>query len=354
MDTQTAIEKAGQQTLLAFMKKNERCFKSVLPKHLNQERWAWLVVNSIRQTPALAGVTPMSFINSIMLASNLGLEIRKNSCYLVPYGRECQLIVDYHGKMELARRAGVGAIHVELVREGDDFSYGFDRDGLKFNWQPKQDVGEVIAGFCSSRVNGEHQINVMYLSEIEAIRKRVKAGRGQLSLADIRAIDVSTLGCKDPNRTPWVTDWDRMARKTLIHRASNDWPMSVALLISHEIDTAADLGQHMPIAEGLENAVLEIDPEDNRPMVDGGGDTYDEQRQSAKTVGAVELAKAEARRTGPPVTKEQAARLRLLSQQISPEGFREIMAKHFTSDIDKVRQSDFDSITAAVEEMIVR
>lgn len=345
------LERQGQQTLLAFMKKNERCFKSVLPKHLNQERWAWLIVNSIRQTPALAGVTPMSFINSIMLASNLGLEIRKNSCYLIPYGKECQLIVDYHGKMDLARRAGVGAIHVELVRDGDEFDYGFNASGLQFNWKPKQDVGEVIAGFCSSRVNGEHQVNIMYLSEIEAIRRRAKSGRSNLSLEQIRSIDIESLGFKDPNRTPWVTDWDRMARKTLIHRASNDWPMSVAMLTSHEIDTATDMGSPMPIAEGLEGAMLEIDPADNRPMVDGGGDTYDDQRESAKLAGQEELRKAEARRNGPPISKGQADRLLAAAKAagISQERMKEILARHWSTSVTDVRQSDFDSVLAMIE-----
>jgi recombinational DNA repair protein RecT len=335
------------------MKKNERCFKNVLPKHLNQERWAWLVVNSIRQTPALAGVKPMSFINAVMLASNLGLEIRKNSCYLIPYKDECQLIVDYHGKMELARRAGVGAVHVELVRDGDDFEYGFNSDGLNFRWVPKQDVGEVIAGFCSSRVNGGHQVNVMYLSEIEAIRKRVRAGCAVpfekfgktypgLTLADIRAKDVASMGFKDPYRQPWVTDWDRMARKTIIHRASNDWPMSAALLTSQEIDTAADMGQAMPIAEGMEGVVLDIDPADNLPMVDGGGDTFDEQRETLQRVGAAEL------RKGPPVGRDQANRITAAARG-SHERLQAALTAHGCATIAEVRQSQFDSIMAMLE-----
>lgn len=299
----TPIEQEAATTVLGVLKKYSANFRKVLPEHLSPDRCAMLVVNSIAQTPALAGCSPVSFLNSVLLAANLGLEIRKNSAYLIPYGKECQLLVDYHGKMELARRAGVGAIHCELVREGDTFDYGFDRDGLVFNWRPGKDRGEIIAAFVSARINGTNQVNIMTIDEIEAIRRRAKSGcavdfthygrqvKG-LKLADIRAFDVATMPYKDPYRVPWVTDYDRMARKTAIHRAANDWPMSSALLTSQEVDDAVDTGKPMPLAEGMAEVVRAIDPADDRPMVDGGGESFEEQRETLKLVGQQELAKA--------------------------------------------------------------
>jgi hypothetical protein len=121
-NTTTPVQREAADSVLGILRKYSKNIKGVLPAHLSGDRCAFLVMNSIAQNPKLADCTPVSFLNSVMLAANLGLEIRKNSCYLIPYGRECQLIVDYHGKMELARRAGVGAIHAELVREGDLFA----------------------------------------------------------------------------------------------------------------------------------------------------------------------------------------------------------------------------------------
>lgn len=288
----TPIEQEAATTVLGVLKKYSANFRKVLPAHLSPDRCAMLVVNSIAQTPALAGCSPVSFLNSVLLAANLGLEIRKNSAYLIPFGKECQLLVDYHGKMELARRAGVGAIHCELVRDGDTFDYGFDRDGLVFNWRPGKDRGEIIAAFVSARINGTNQVNIMTIDEIEAIRRRSKSGCKSLTLAEIRQKDVTTMGYKDPYRVPWVTDYDRMARKTAIHRAANDWPMSSALLTSQEVDDAVDTGKPMPLAEGMAEVVRAIDPADDRPMVDGGGESFEEQRETLKLVGQQELAKA--------------------------------------------------------------
>lgn len=309
MKPETPIQEEAQQSVLGLLKHYSANFRKVLPAHLNGDRCAMLVVNSIAANPRLAGCTPVSFINSVLLASNLGLEIRKNSAYLIPYGRECQLVVDYHGKMELARRAGVGAIHVELIREGDEWEYGFDRDGLVFRWKPGRERGEIVAGFCSARINGTNQVNIMRLDEIEAIRRRAKAGAAVdfqhygktvkgLSLQDIRDLDIEKLEFKSPYRVPWVTDYDRMARKTIIHRAANDWPLSAEMRTSQEIDDAVDMGAPMPLADGMAAVVAALDPAHNRPMVDGGGETFEEQRESLQRVGAEQLALAEQKRGG--------------------------------------------------------
>src|SRR5262245_26667602 len=108
------LEQEAAGSVMGLLKKYGSAIKGALPKALDKDRFAWLVVNNIRTNPKLAECTPVSFLNSVMLASNMGLEIRRNSAYLVPYGQECQLLIDYRGKLDLARRAGNKAISVEL------------------------------------------------------------------------------------------------------------------------------------------------------------------------------------------------------------------------------------------------
>jgi len=52
------------------------------------------------------GALLRSFINAVMLAANVGVEIRANSAYLIPYGKECQLVIDYRGLIDIARARG--------------------------------------------------------------------------------------------------------------------------------------------------------------------------------------------------------------------------------------------------------
>jgi recombination protein RecT len=282
--TETAIEAQAETSLMGLLKKYERSFNNVLPKALTAERWRWLIVNNIRAVPALAGCTPVSFLNSVLLAANVGLEIRKNSAYLIPYGKECQLIIDYRGKMELARRAGVGEISCELVREADEFEWSFGIDGRRFNHVPAlfrrdggmlvpvADRGDIVAGYAAARLPHGLQVEVMLRKDIDRIRGRARGA--------------------DSPRSPWNTDYEQMARKTIIHRICNYLPQSPQLVTAQEIDDAEATGHAQPLAPEIAAVAYEIDPADNLPMVNGGGDSFDEQRETLKLVGEKELAKA--------------------------------------------------------------
>lgn len=290
--SQTVIEHEAAQSVLALMKKYARTFEGVLPQGLTKERFAWLAVNSVRQTPALAGCTSVSFMNSVLLAANMGLEIRRNSAYLIPYGKECQLLIDYRGKIDLARRsAKIGQVTVELVRERDLFEFERTAKGTQFRHKPyiymahggriavpDEERGEIVLGYVMTSIEGspDPQIEIMTLDEIEKIRRRAKSGAGvdfqsfgktikALSLAEIRQKDAATMGFRDPYRVPWVTDYDQMARKTLVHRAANYWPQTPALALSQEVDSAEAIGSPMPQVEIIANAM--IDPADDKPMV---------------------------------------------------------------------------------------
>jgi recombination protein RecT len=306
---ETMIEREAGNSVLSLLKKYERSFKGVLPKHLTPDRFAWLTVNSIRQTPALAGCNGPSFINAVLLAANMGLEIRRNSCYLIPFGKECQLLIDYRGKIDLARRSGkVGAVTVELVREYDLFEYERTHKGTTLRHRPmllKQDGGkmlpvsdrgEVVLGYaCADLIGFEScQVEIMSLDQIEGIRRRAKSGRAVpfqhyrkeysgLTLADIRAKDPATMAFSDPYRVPWVTDWDQMARKTIMHRLCNYLPQSSELLMSQEADESLETEKPLPAAAGIEAFMLELDPADNQAMVPIPEGT-EEQREAQEAV----------------------------------------------------------------------
>jgi len=283
------LEIAAQRTLLRFIGDNKKMLAKVLPKHLNEERWCWLLVHAIRRTPKLCETTPFSFINAVMLANNLGLEIRTNSAYLVPYGKECQLLIDYRGKLELARRAGCGDAVAELVRENDKFVYRFTAAGRELLHEPlivengdgrlravsEEEHGEVVCGYAMIQLPENHgtQVEVMSLAEMDKIRRRSKHGFGHLSLAEIRATDIEKVPFRQ--RGPWLTDTDEMFRKTLTHRLCKRIPQTPELVLAQDVDDMADAGKSMPMAQELTDIL--IDPATDRPMIE----TTDKEGQQA-------------------------------------------------------------------------
>ena len=311
----TVIESQAQNSLLGLLKKHERELSQVLPVHLNLDRWRWLIVNSIRKVPALAGCTPFSFLNAVMLASNIGVEIRDRSAYLVPFGRECTLMIDYRSKIDLASKAGVMIHPPILVRENDlEFEYGY-RDGkLHFRhepgivrltdskWTPIADRGEIVAGYVVADLpNDRTEVLVMTLADIDRIRKRSRKGFSDKTMAELCHADVANLPYKE--RAPWITDPERMCEKTLVHQIFNRVPQTAQMALSQEADDSAESEDvKVPLAEGLEGVALALDPAINVPMVDGGGDTREEQKASQQ---AVRKRKEAAIQGANPLTEEE-------------------------------------------------
>ena len=96
-----------------------------IPKHLNADRLARIAATELRKTPAFS-TPPRHHYGAVMQSAQLGLEPGSalGQAYLVPYGKECQLILGYRGMIDLARRSGqVLSLNAYAVREGDDFNY---------------------------------------------------------------------------------------------------------------------------------------------------------------------------------------------------------------------------------------
>jgi phage RecT family recombinase len=292
---QSDLEADASKRLMGLLKKYERSFSSVLPKEFTPQRWQWLIVNSIRKTPALCGTTPTSFINSVMLAANLQVEIRDRSAYLIPFGTECQLLLDYRAKIDLAARAG-WTIKPDLVRETDQFKYAAGDQGVMFLHEPNYlkniegrwlPVGDdrgypvLVYAFCK---NGDKKhIEIMSIADVEKIRFRSrnpgvettwvdrKPQKRILSLEEIRSLDFDSMGMKDSRNVAWTKTWDRMALKTVVHRCFNGLPCTPEMQTSQEIDRSGEVeGERQPIAPQLAEVMYEIEPADDRPMIEAG------------------------------------------------------------------------------------
>lgn len=192
---------------------------AVIPKHLTPERLLKVIVSSISKTPKLLECSQMSLLQSVIAMSELGLEpdAVRGLAYLVPYKGTCQLIIGYRGYIELARRSGnLRQIEARLVRENDklDICFGLEP---RFEHVPclDGDAGPPKLVYAIARYadGGEH-IEVMTVAEVEAIRKRSRA---------------ATLN-------PWVTDFEAMAKKTVVRQLAKWLPLSPELVKAIEID----------------------------------------------------------------------------------------------------------------------
>jgi recombination protein RecT len=217
-------------------------------RHLTPDRLLRVACAAVSRQPKLADCTPASLYLALANCGQLGLEPNLlGSAYLVPFKRsikspdgkwssvmEAQFIPGYRGLIELARRSGeIQTISAHVVREKDDFSYAVGERPIHRPYLGEDDPGKMrLAWAIATFKDGGFQVEVMTRREIDSIRGRSKA--------------------KDDG--PWVTDYEEMARKTVVRRLCKYLPLTIELADAVAADTAFEIGgaidvEHSTIAE---------------------------------------------------------------------------------------------------------
>lgn len=209
--------KSAVTTLREYLTKAKPSLSAVLPKYLDAERLVRIVIGNASRNPRLLQCQPVSILHAVMEAGQLGLEAGSplGHAYLVPFrnkkngGRyEVQLIIGYRGMIELARRSDqVASCEARVVHAKDHFEveYGVEP---RLVHKPYLDGAPGDLKFVYSVIRLKDKdalpiVEVMTKAEVDAVRTRSRAsGDG-----------------------PWVTDYEMMARKTVLRRNMHYAPM---------------------------------------------------------------------------------------------------------------------------------
>lgn len=230
--------------------------KAALPIHLKPERFLRIALTALTRTPKLQECTQESFFKCLLDLSAMGLEPDGRRAHLIPYGKECTLIVDYKGIVELVLRSGeIAKVRADVVRENDEFIY--DKGEVKIHKIDfRKDRGPIYAIYAeATNKDGVQQAECMSVSDVEAIRSRSKAA----------------------NAGPWKTDWNEMAKKTTFRRLSKWLPLSAELREKIESDDSVvgaeiNVTPSREFAEALKGrpVVSGPDPEDDLSFGEDG------------------------------------------------------------------------------------
>lgn len=268
-------------TIRDILIRSKEGLQQALPKHMTAERMIRVAMTVIQKTPKLMDCDKRSLIGAIVEASQLGLEPDGvlGHAYLVPYGNICQLIPGYKGLIDLSRRSGtIKTIEARIVYEKDEFDYSYGLNP-KCEHRPSRlpDPGKAIYVYAIGHLlNGGVQYEVMTVREVEAIRSRSRASKNG----------------------PWVTDWEAMAKKTVLRRLCKLLPVSVetqrAIAIDERDDTATPLvnlgvGLDLDLPEAeteIIDATAEQIPPENLDQV---ADELEGRKQPVRTRGDDEL-----------------------------------------------------------------
>lgn len=234
----TAAAPSKIKTIEEYMKQMAPAMKEALPRHMDVDRLMRLAMTTIRTTPQLREAEVSSLLGAVMQAAQLGLEPGLlGQCYLLPFKNnkkgitEVQFIIGYKGMIDLARRSGhIESIYAHAVYEKDEFEYELGLEPkLKHKPSMESDRGEFIGAYAVAHFkDGGYQFEFMPKSEIEKRKARSKSANSSYS--------------------PWKTDYEEMAKKTVIRHMWKYLPISVEIqeAVSYDEGTAKSIKDVTP------------------------------------------------------------------------------------------------------------
>lgn len=242
----------------------------LLPSRRHVDRFKRIVVLSLARNPDLLTANRGSLIEAAFEAARLGLEPSGaiGGAHIVRYGQKAQLIVDYRGLVDLARRSSeIQDIAAVIVRRGDGFhvrrgtSPAIEHTPLVEVSEEAEKGGalEVTHVYAVAHLfGGGVQFEVMTKAQIDAIRARSAAA----------------------NHGPWRTDYEEMAKKTVLRRLCKLLPLSIEVREILERESEAEFVpvREEPVSPSLRDRIAERASvlADDLPDIPSGPVEYDQ------------------------------------------------------------------------------
>lgn len=190
-------------------------FQMALPAHIPVERFSRVVMTAIQNNPKLILCTRQSLWNSCMKAAQDGLLPDGREGAIVPNGDIAGWRPMIAGIRKKVRNSGeIATWDVHIVHQKDKFAFRLGDDPfIAHEPSLEDDPGPSIAAYSIAVLkSGEKSRDVMSMGAIRRIRDRSDAWRA------FQAQKIKS--------TPWSTDEDEMAKKTVARRHSKVLPMS--------------------------------------------------------------------------------------------------------------------------------
>lgn len=220
--------------------------RKALPSVITPERFTRMVLTALSSTPKLQTCTPQSFLGAMMQAAQLGVEPNTplGQAYLIPYGNVCQFQLGYKGLIDLAYRSGeVSSIQAHEVHENDKFEYELGLDPKLRHVPAKADRGPVVWYYAVLKLkNGGVGFEVMSREDVEKFAmKKSKAYRNG----------------------PWQTDFDEMAKKTVLKKVLKYAPLKTEFVkaVSTDETVKSTLSENMADEPNEMYTTIDNEPE---------------------------------------------------------------------------------------------
>ena len=231
-----AAANAPVKTLQSQINLMQNEIKKALPSVITPERFTRMVLSAISANPGLAACEQKSFLGAMMQAAQLGLEPNTplGQAYIIPYREKgipkAQFQIGYKGLIDLAYRSGqVSIIDAQVVYENDDFEYELGLEPKLKHKPALSNRGKPILYYAMFRTkDGGFGFQVMSYQDCEEHAKKYS-----------KALSAGF--------SPWTSNFDEMAKKTVLKKALKYAPLKSDFLrgLSSDETVKSTLDQDM-------------------------------------------------------------------------------------------------------------
>lgn len=253
----TAMQKQQPKSIQDYIKVMEPAIRKALPAVLTPERFTRITLSALSTNPQLASCSPKSFLGAMMTAAQLGMEPNTplGQAYLIPFKNhgvlECQFQLGYKGLIDLAYRSGeVTVIQAQTVYENDLFEYELGIDPKLKHVPARSNRGAPVAFYAVFKTrSGGYGFEVMSKEDIDAHARRYSQS------------------FRSGRTSPWQTNYEEMAKKTVLKRALKYAPLKSEFVraVTQDETIKAEVSEDMYTVPAVEvdyevDAVPETDP----------------------------------------------------------------------------------------------
>jgi recombination protein RecT len=238
LKNQLAKQKNTQpETIETLINRSKNELGRALPTHLNAERFTRIALTQIRINPKLKDCTPLSFMGALFTMAQMGLEPVAGRCYLIPFANkknidgqwktllEVQFVIGYKGLSDMFyRHESALSLDMQKVHENDEFDYQYGTESYLKHKPALKNRGDVIGYYAVAKMKGGAS-RFFFMSKEDCLEHGKKHSK--------------TWSKKDNNfysSSPWLTEFDGMALKTVLIQLSKLLPLSVEIQKALEVD----------------------------------------------------------------------------------------------------------------------
>jgi len=244
--------KQGQvmEPLDVMIQKSVKEIGQTLPRHLSPERLVRIALTAVRLNPELTKCTPASFMGSLFVLAQMGLEPIAGRAYILPYKTrrktasgwidvsEAQAIIGYKGLVDLFyRHESALTIDAHEVRQNDDFAYEYGSASFLRHRPASGDRGEIIGYYAVAQIKGGGAI-FRYMTQQEAMDHGKKHSKTWVTEEwdDQKKIKVKLEHPHFIKASPWAREPEAMCKKTVLIQLAKFLPLSVEMQRAIEVD----------------------------------------------------------------------------------------------------------------------